>query len=457
LDTVTETPRGTLIGDFWRFIPRGWKVAGALAVLGFAAFETWFILDAARRTRLRESIRERLAALPPEPADTEVADEDNAALVYRKAFRALDRSAAINWYYFQQNARWKTPPKEVTAALEKNGEALNLVRAALEKPGFATEQSPGTAYGYRVGNLWELITLSQVRAVVDLRGGRIGEAVAAALLPARMARQVGPGRDFPWNIVPEYTLQGPIQYLFEAVAHPGFDGDAARAVLRDLPSAGEECTSFVAAFERANLRRLGGSLVEFLGGTGGRRARAGGWAAPSLAQRLKAKIGTVRLPPGMDSLPSTGDIERAWAAAVAHRAIAGVRGGDAAKALVADMAVEVAGWGRDPGTQYRYSLRSEFMLEARLETIRAAAALRLFELLKGRAPASLGELVPELLPAMPRDPFTDGPLRYETGPDGWTVSSAGPPGSWPTNFPWELPSITWKRPAPAPAPQAPPR
>ncbi len=454
MDPATETPQGTLVGDFWRFIPRGWKVAGALAILGFAAFQVWTAVDGARLARLGESIRETLDTLPPEPVDPEVADEDNAALVYRKAFRALDRSIMYGWNNYAPNPRWKETPKEVTASLGKNAETLRLIRAALEKPAFAPDQAFGTAYNYRVGNLWELETLTMVRAFVDLREGRIGEAVAAALLPSRVARQVGPGRQAPWALNPEYWDQASLQDLFEAAAHPGFDEAAARAVLRDLPTAEEARSFYRESFERWILRGIGGRIMDHARAGGGRRGRGGGWSSLSLAQKLKAQFGVTRLPPGVEAMPSTGELERSWRAMAGHRAVIGLRGSEVSKALVADPVAEQASWNGDQAAQYRYGLRCEVLRESRLQAVRAAAALRLFEMRAGRAPAALGDLVPEYLPEIPRDPFADGPLLYEVRPDGWTVSSAGPGGPWPVYGSWtdSKATITWKRPAPAPAP-----
>ena len=44
----------------------------------------------------------------------------------------------------------------------------------------------------------------------------------------------------------------------------------------------------------------------------------------------------------------------------------------------------------------------------------------------GQLPASLFELVPDYLPAVPADPYDDQPLRYRKLPRGYVVYSIGP-------------------------------
>lgn len=60
-----------------------------------------------------------------------------------------------------------------------------------------------------------------------------------------------------------------------------------------------------------------------------------------------------------------------------------------------------------------------------LEVERMAAALACFKADKGRWPASLDELVPDLLPAVPVDLFSDKPLVYKPAADGYVLYSLG--------------------------------
>ena len=55
-------------------------------------------------------------------------------------------------------------------------------------------------------------------------------------------------------------------------------------------------------------------------------------------------------------------------------------------------------------------------------------AIRVYALANGREPASLAELVPALLPAVPVDPYSGKPLVYRLDPKGFVLYSVGPNG-----------------------------
>jgi hypothetical protein len=52
-------------------------------------------------------------------------------------------------------------------------------------------------------------------------------------------------------------------------------------------------------------------------------------------------------------------------------------------------------------------------------------AIRLFQLDNDRLPSSLDELVPNYLPAVPQDPFANGPLIYRLSDEGYVLYSVG--------------------------------
>jgi len=52
-------------------------------------------------------------------------------------------------------------------------------------------------------------------------------------------------------------------------------------------------------------------------------------------------------------------------------------------------------------------------------------AIRRFEIDQGRLPGSLEELAPRYLPAVPRDPFSGGPLVYRRSAEGYRLYSLG--------------------------------
>jgi hypothetical protein len=72
-------------------------------------------------------------------------------------------------------------------------------------------------------------------------------------------------------------------------------------------------------------------------------------------------------------------------------------------------------------------VKSESSRLAELRTARSALAiLRWRAAHEGKLPDSLSELVPDMLPAIPKDPFDEQPLRYRRLPQGFTVYSVGP-------------------------------
>jgi hypothetical protein len=64
------------------------------------------------------------------------------------------------------------------------------------------------------------------------------------------------------------------------------------------------------------------------------------------------------------------------------------------------------------GADLRGLIHTKDRAEGRLSGARLVVALRLFEKRTGKLPATLAELVPAYLPAVPRDPYDGNPFRY---------------------------------------------
>jgi hypothetical protein len=78
--------------------------------------------------------------------------------------------------------------------------------------------------------------------------------------------------------------------------------------------------------------------------------------------------------------------------------------------------------------EYRRRLTALRMLIIKL-------ALRAYELDHDRLPDALVELVPDYLPAVPLDPFSDAPIRFRRPGKTYRLDSVGPDGDYDNGEP----------------------
>lgn len=74
---------------------------------------------------------------------------------------------------------------------------------------------------------------------------------------------------------------------------------------------------------------------------------------------------------------------------------------------------------------YEHLLSPNLEFVARCRVLEAGLAVARFRAVHHRLPAALSELVPEFLPYIPQDPYDGQPLRFQTQPGGYCVSSIG--------------------------------
>lgn len=149
------------------------------------------------------------------------------------------------------------------------------------------------------------------------------------------------------------------------------------------------------------------------------------------------------------------DVQRFHAACLSQ-ALAAIR---SSKAALTPQDIACAGWGgsSEPsflrryldrpavwGSAVRYPDPAQYQAclswwRAHLESCRLALALRAYYSLHREWPDRLEGLVPEILPAVPLDPFTGRPFRYELEGAEWRFWSAGPAGTDPTPEDADLP------------------
>jgi len=74
-------------------------------------------------------------------------------------------------------------------------------------------------------------------------------------------------------------------------------------------------------------------------------------------------------------------------------------------------------------------VRAAIETRGKLENVRTAVAVERYRRAHGgEIPASLASLVPDYLPALPRDPMDNQPLRFKKLPRGYVVYSIGADG-----------------------------
>jgi hypothetical protein len=74
---------------------------------------------------------------------------------------------------------------------------------------------------------------------------------------------------------------------------------------------------------------------------------------------------------------------------------------------------------------YTWTRLPQFDTMARLRILIVELGVRAYELQHGRPPATLAELVPDILPRIPQDPYAAGLIRYKPTQEGYVIYSAG--------------------------------
>lgn len=77
----------------------------------------------------------------------------------------------------------------------------------------------------------------------------------------------------------------------------------------------------------------------------------------------------------------------------------------------------------------QFTLESWRWWHVQIESCRLALALRVFKDRQGGWPTRLEQLVPDVLPVLPLDPFSGAPFKYHRLGNGWQFWSVGPRGS----------------------------
>lgn len=382
----------------------------------------------AKRVMMTKSLRDTVDGIRAEEYPTSfeelaawkgsVVDGENAALIYVEAFGAynatyvtfppdvMDLLPLITIPRLESNvviddATWDA----VGTFLEINALSLGLIHeaAALPHCRFPTDYSDGGTVGLpELTQFDHLVKLICLEALFGVHIGDIEKTESALLMAFEVTRSIQDERN-TWSYVER--------------------GDALQNILDTLTWAFGKCS-----FSDEALVRLSDALVV----QGDRE-----FVREALIGDLGQMLGMMTL---MDEQirnddPSSLIIESLFGLNTqyfdfllgAHARILDAAELPRHEGLVAARIVQV-----DLNEEFLYGLSSAYWkatlspfanLEAKVEIGRATVAIERFRLIHGGIPSEFEELVPELLDAVPIDPFVGDALRYVVGDAGYKVYS----------------------------------
>jgi len=367
-----------------------------LAVLGAWAVHVREVSGREKSALLRDIVSDIQAEVRAlEDEDPMPPDGENAAVLYAKASPLV---AIREWHLLQRTrVPWDRVPEDLRTLVEAHSAALALVEraAGMERCRFPTDYEVGStsfaasphappaqaSLSYTFGHL--LVA----RARIAQQEGRTREAVRDAVLVARMARH-RIRRSLEALGEADWMVDVPVRILEEALHRPDLDAATARSVARVLLEWKDfrECAPWNARFKALNEEGRAWTLVADR-------------CTEEYAERLRKEFGLAET--GLFRSFSADDIAALQKAREGWEGVrARARSGEPYPAA--------------PGP-----------FTGKLTVLRAAFAVRAHQLEKGAPPARLEDLVPDLLPAVPQDPWGSGPLRYEVRGDAWSVESVG--------------------------------
>jgi len=415
--------------------PVKWLIAAILVTVAMQV-GTFAYLDDEVRRQLTE-LRGEVDAMANSVAPPQVADGDNAALVYAQAFDLLPREshdwpeAYHEWYSSKVNADDPTaisfPVEDCREFLQEHRRAVELLRIAAAKPG-CHFGIPYLQRGYfalltefdGVRDGAKLLELSARSYVAE---GRFTEALADVAAIYAMAEHL--------------TAEPILVAHLNAIATQGIAVETLEAILtgtelsQDPLSAVPPDPGFSARPHRDRCM----TMEEAVG--------------LSIFCKLADHHGAIEWIESLGDSPKTYAIERFVPTGAFYRVL--LVSGDLAAYRGAYEQYRQAG--SQPIHEVQATLdRIESQLEdepnglvtflamptfaavfqstAWSDAVRATGqiglAMHRYRAAHGEFPASLDELVPEALDAVARDPFDGQPIRLVTTDDGWIVYNIGP-------------------------------
>lgn len=347
--------------------------------------------SAFRTALLGEIERERRALEADLP---QVLDEENAARLYDQALAVY----VVPPFHpvFKLDADWEAPKSALVSWVDQNEDAIRILEtaAAMDRCRFpiATADLPGPGWSGRwyLGRntqqsvRWSLSFLLLSRGRIALHEGRLDRAAHDALIVTRVQRHAHSFLPEPAGVS---GLERCCDLLERVLRHPSLDAPLARRVARELIDWRVLCEADQFR-TRLEVLLLEGELLMVTEPAGMKdvelRERLGLSQPPLLRWNLSS-----------DDLAA---LRLQWEGLKARRQQVRLAG---------------AAW-RQPAEW-----------PTKLAVLRAAFAVRAFQLERGTVPSGLEALVPEYLPEVPGDPYAEGALQFVKDEKTWSVWSAG--------------------------------
>lgn len=386
------------------------------------ASSTFDRLLAALRSGDREKIRQRLDEALRELVPPPVPDEENAALLYKKAFGLYRDEITVDDLDLlsKLSEQGHLPADErarLQGLLDRNREALELLHQAAARPrcNFGLDYAQG--FRMDMPHIDGLIRGAKLLNLEALLAGKDG-LPASSYSALRLAEAVGE----------EPVL---VSQLVRVVCH-GI-GNEARQLAMTGDVGRDHLLAFVEQFAPERIRATSEKtlLLELCNGV--RLALEGGGGAPPLPG---ATIRRPEDPLGAHDLALYAETLGEYAA-LAGRPYYEVRERLQQVQSKADQAPWYAEMTRQMLPSLARAAEHQAVAEATLGTGRLAAALKLYRQENGTYPASLDALQ-TILPALPVDPFSGAPYVYRREGDGFVVYSVGADGADGGGVPGEL-------------------
>lgn len=410
-----KTPEGLPAATSW---PRARLALGAGIAL-LLNLMTLSSIDGAVRLHL-VSMRSEASALALSVAPPRVADADNAALVYERAFERMKAvtvpEQVANWHQPKANDGFDPANPLLEKALTELRPALDLLHRGAAMPHSNFSHDWGRpSYDMLLPELADLRAAARwlaLEARTQTERGDTQTALVAVRTIYGLARHLREDSPFLIGWLVACAIDGMGN---QALEHALSTGRATEADL--LPLLAEDAASYQNCFARSLRMEEAFGLSAF--------ADLGDESSGLVSQEALGAVGSWSLPHMLFRIFLLSDDARSYREIM-------TRGQDAARkpfTQAKERWQELEQIGDRGGFGFLTRLlvpalgsaaRTGARTDARRRLARTAVAMELARLRRGSQPESLATLVPEFLDVVPTDPFDDQPLRL-VSKDGTTV------------------------------------